>query len=342
MAATDSSRLRLGRAGFGVGDEAVAVRLESVMEIQCHGGSVAVRSVVAALEAAGALPCVRNGPGWASVSAGDPIAVQALLDLPHAPTIRTAEILLDQVNGALRAELVRHRDPSSTRPDRLLEALDVLIARGKVGRRLLSGWKVVISGRPNVGKSRLFNALAGFSRAIVNPTPGVTRDVVTYRTAFGGWPIELADTAGIRDTEDAIERIGIERTRREQGDADLSIIVLDRSEPLQTVDHELIEANPGALLVASKSDLPSAWDLHEACSKDSSIATVSAESGDGLEELISTIVRRLVPDSPAAGDAVPFRIDHLVALSQARDSLIAGDPAAAFRRLAAIAEDSPE
>jgi tRNA modification GTPase len=335
IAGTMPGRLRLGRAGLGLGDEVVAVRLESatpVVEIHCHGGSAAVRSVVAALEAAGARPWFggESGPG------DDPIAAEALADLPHAPTLRTAEILLDQVQGALGRELERLRHETQRGSGPALERLDALIGRGTVGLRLVTGWKVVISGRPNVGKSRLFNAMAGFARAIVDPTPGVTRDVVTFRTAFGGWPIELADTAGLRETEDAIERLGIARTRRAQQDADLAIIVLDRSEPLPTIDRELIGADSGALLVANKSDLPPAWAPETTFAGSSSIATVSAERGEGLDELIAAIVRRLVPDPPAAGDAVPFRAHHLVALHRVRDCLLAADLEGASRRLAAI------
>ena len=117
----------------------------------------------------------------------------------------------------------------------------------------------MIGGRPNVGKSRLLNALAGFPRAIVDPAPGTTRDVVRYPTSFGGWPVELADTAGLRGTDDLVESLGIERSRREQHQADLVLLVLDRSEPLQAIDRELIATTQGALLVANKSDLPPAW-----------------------------------------------------------------------------------
>ena len=119
-------------------------------------------------------------------------------------------------------------------------ALDSLIGRAAVGVRLIGGWKVVIAGRPNVGKSRLFNALAGYERSIVNARPGVTRDVVSLRTAFGGWPVELCDTAGERAAEDAVERLGIARSQAERRDADLILVVLDRSEPLQAVDRELL------------------------------------------------------------------------------------------------------
>ena len=83
-------------------------------------------------------------------------------------------------------------------PRRAIDELEILIKRSEVGLRLVSGWRVVLAGRPNVGKSRLLNALAGYDRAIVDPTPGTTRDVVTIRTALDGWSVELSDTAGLR------------------------------------------------------------------------------------------------------------------------------------------------
>src|SRR5262249_11455979 len=141
--------------------------------------------------------------------------------------------------------------------------VDALIRRAGFGIRLLRGWKVVISGRPNVGKSRLFNALAGFERSIVNASPGVTRDVVSLRTAFGGWPVAISDTAGDRNTGDSVESLGIGRARRERHDADLVVLVLDRSEPLHDVDWELLRATPQALIVANKCDLQPSWDFEE-------------------------------------------------------------------------------
>jgi tRNA modification GTPase len=337
MAETPIGRLRLGRAGLGLGDEVVAVRLPAripIVEIQTHGGTAAVRSVVSALEAAGARPC--TGSEAESTQIDDPIAVQARADLPHAPTLRTAEILLDQAQGALRRELdgLRLETQVGTRPP--LARLDALIDRAAVGLRLIAGWKVVIGGRPNVGKSRLFNALAGFARTIVDPTPGVTRDVVTFRTAMGGWPVDLADTAGLRGTEDAIEGIGIARARREQQVADLVLLVLDRSEPLQPMDRELIESTSRALVIANKSDLPAAWDHCEAFEGSSSVLTVSAESGEGIAALIAAIGGRLVPNPPAPGEPVPFRSDQLRGLEHALAFLSAGDHAGAEDRLAMI------
>ena len=338
LAESSAGRLRVGRAGLGQGDEVVAVRLDTAIpsvEIQCHGGAAAVASVVAALEAAGARRW--EGGELDPGSGDDPIGAQALEDLSHASTLRTAEVLLDQAQGTLRHELVRLSAELECSGESALAGLNALIRRAAVGLRLIPGWKVVIAGRPNVGKSRLFNALAGFARAIVDPTPGVTRDVVTLRTAFGGWPVELADTAGLRRTGDAIESMGIARARRAQEGADLVLLVLDRSEPLRPEDRELIELTEGALLVANKSDLPPAWHPHELSRVGPSIATVSAERGEGIAELIAGIVGRLVPDPPGPGDAVPFRPDQLDALIAARSDRLAGDPTTAARRLAAMA-----
>ena len=205
-----------------------------------------------------------------------------------------------------------------------IEHLDRLIARGQVGVRLTTGWRVVIAGRPNVGKSRLLNALAGYQRAIVDPTPGTTRDLVTALTAFDGWPVELVDTAGVRETDDAIERSGIDRTLQQTETADLVLKVLDRSEPLQVDDRTLMSSPGPALLVANKADLPPAWELCEATAT-ASILAVSAERGDGLDHLLATVVAALVPVTPEPGAGVPFRREYLDRLVLARAALAGGN-----------------
>jgi len=331
LARTATGRLRVGRIGLGLGDEVVAVVVETeppAVEIQCHGGAAAVSMVLGALEAAGA---ERSG-GLRSADADHPsggLLADAVCDLARAPTLRTAEILLDQAQGALSREVSRLIGTTDQDRARALAGLDVLAARAAVGLRLLSGWKIVIAGRPNVGKSRLLNALAGFPRAIVDRAPGTTRDIVSYPTSFGGWPVELADTAGLRGTDDLVETLGIERSRRAQDRADLILLVVDRSGPLLPIDLKLMATTKGALLVANKSDLPPAWAAGAANLEPHAIAAVSAERGDGMMSLIAAITARLVPDPPPPGGAVPFREAHLEVLTQARSCLLANDRAAA-------------
>jgi tRNA modification GTPase len=334
LAQTAPGRLRLGRIGDALGDEVVAVVLEAAVptvEVQCHGGTTAVELVVSAFEKAGAQRC----KSWqvTEQAANDRLAAEALNDLPHALTLLTAEILLDQAQGALRRELVGLAEAIDRQPGQALAEAEALIKRGSVGLRLLSGWRVVIAGRPNVGKSRLLNALVGFPRAIVNPTPGTTRDAVAIRTSFGGWPVELVDTAGLRVTNDALENLGIGISRREQQHADLVLLVLDRSEPLQAIDRRLVATTAKALPIANKSDLDSAWPAADLPIIANPIMTVSAERGDGVLSLIPTIVERLVPDPPSPGQAVPFRPAHLDDLRQISANLLANNRTAALRRL---------
>jgi tRNA modification GTPase len=304
--------------GAGLGDEVVAVVLGAEpfeVEIQCHGGPAPLALVVEALTTAGGT--VVEPDRWVESSKPSPIAAQAQLDLAEAPTVRAAEILLDQMQGALDLEIQRAAELAATHPIAALERLDELVRRSRVGCRLLNGWRVVLAGRPNVGKSRLLNALAGFDRAIVTATPGTTRDVVTVRTAFDGWPVELADTAGLRPTADDVETAGIALARARQAEADLVLLVLDGSEPLTSFDLALVDAHPEALRVVNKADLPRAWGPDPA-----STLIVSAERGDGLDPLIAAIAARLVPEPPPPGAGVPFRPEHLDRIERIRHMLI--------------------
>jgi tRNA modification GTPase len=298
---TPAGRLRLGRIGAGVGDEVVAVVVAGPppeVEIQCHGGSAAVALVVEAIGGQ-----VRSARVWARNSAGSSLRAEAQVALATAPTARVASIWLDQAEGALDDDL---NGLLGAEPTEAIAGLDRLIARAELGIHLTEGWRVVLAGRPNVGKSRLLNALAGFDRAIVDPTPGTTRDVVTSATAFDGWPVELADTAGLRPTLDSIEAEGIALARDRQRRADLVVVVLDRGEPLGYLDHAILATHPEALIVANKSDLPATWDEESI-----GALAVSAEQGDGVDRLVEAIARRLVPDPPQSGTAVPFRLTHL-------------------------------
>jgi tRNA modification GTPase len=328
LAASPVGRLRLGRIGAGLGDEVVAVILPGEdppsVEIQCHGGPAAMGLVVEALGAAGAKQTEPSD--WALHQGASRTQAEAIVDLAGAPTLRTAEILLEQTQGALDCELGQVIELIRQRSSSASEHLDHLIKRGQTGIRLLKGWRVVIAGRPNVGKSRLLNALAGYARAIVHSAPGTTRDVVTVATAFEGWPVELIDTAGFRATDDSVERSGIERALRQAERADLILKVLDRSVPLGEDDRQVIAHGGPSLLVASKSDLTAAWEPSHSALAGRPIHVLSAERGEGLDELQRAIVAALVSDPPEPSVGVPFRPSHLKCLERARDALRGGSP----------------
>ena len=328
LAMTPVGRARVGRLGAGPGDEVVVVVLPgrpAEVEVQCHGGPEPIALVLDALVAAGATSSTPEE--WLAATATSPIAADAWADLARAETARVAEILLDQAQGALDAAIHEVIGIIAGGDVRALSKLDALIGRSAVGLRLLGGWRVSLAGRPNVGKSRLMNALAGFERAIVDPSPGTTRDVLTARTALAGWPVELADTAGLRVADDPIEAAGIALARARHLDDDLVVLVLDRSETLSPADHALMANHPDALLVANKADLPTGWE------GDSIALAVSASTGTGIEPLIAAIASRLVLSPPPPGAGVPFRAEHVERLRAARARLDVGDPQAAIDAL---------
>ena len=321
LAETPANRLRVGRIGAGLGDEVVAVVLPvdpPEVEIQCHGGPAAVGLVTDALVAAGAERT--SARRWLRHSTGSTLRADAHWALTRAATLPVAAILLDQTEGALEADLARvvvALDTGDT--SQACSLLATLIDRGEFGVRLLGGWRVVLAGRPNVGKSRLLNALAGYDRAIVASTPGTTRDVVTIASALAAWPVEISDTAGLRLTDDPIESAGVDRARAHQRAADLVVVVLDRSEPITPADQAIRDDHPTALVVASKADLPPAWDAATGAD-----LAVSAELGDGIEDLVAMLVDRLNLSVPPAGSGVPFRSTHLQRLQAIRNQVEAG------------------
>jgi len=321
LARTRPGQPRYGRAGDATGDEVVALILPHPnqpdlldVEFQCHGGASAINLVMAALEAAGAER--RQPVAWVRHAAASPIQAEAEVDLAQAQTLKTAEILLEQAQGALERDVRQALSQIHTSIPRCIDHLRELVQRSETGLRLLSGWRVVLSGRPNVGKSQLLNALAGYERAIVSPTPGTTRDVVTLRTALNGWPVELSDTAGLRESLDLIESSGVTRAHSTRQAADLVLLVLDGSEPLTDADRGWIETWTDALIVRNKSDLPPdrGGDWPPAL-------LVSAVQADGLEELGSAITQRLGSTTLPPGGGVPFRPRHVRHLQAALHAL---------------------
>jgi tRNA modification GTPase len=294
-------RFWLGRAGGQVGDEVVLAvnKAEPLpwIEIHCHGGREAINFLIDVLCEQGLTPC--SWEAFLTKSESDPLRAAAAVALGRAVTVRTASILLDQCHGALGHALdaiTKNLDHGES--ERALLQLTLLLDQARLGLHLTQPWRVVVAGAPNVGKSSLINALAGYTRSVVAPTPGTTRDVVTVRVALDGWPVELSDTAGLRADAAPLEAVGIERARATLSDADLCLWVLEAA--MTPVWPEALA--PPVHLVINKTDLASAWDLDQAAGA----ARVSARTGEGIPELGAALARGLVPTPPAPGDAVPF------------------------------------
>ena len=312
LSETSPDCLRVGRMGSGLGDEVVAVwRGERpFVEIQCHGGPAAVSLVSQALLSGGATleeSCQND-----AVTKAVTIEEQAALDLAKAPTLRSAGMLLEQCYGALRRSIesvidaVDCQDFPSARTQ-----IQALLSHSEIGTRLLTGWRVVLAGRPNVGKSRLLNTLAGYHRSIVSGIPGTTRDLVTVRTAIEGWPVSLTDTAGLRESSDVVERHGVRLAREAHAQADLVLLLLDSSSPLVEEDHQLLAEYPNALVVRTKCDLPPMGDW-----PDLDYVAVSAETGSGIEDLIRRVAGQVLPVVTGEPMGIPFRAEHRLYLEE--------------------------
>jgi tRNA modification GTPase len=217
---------------------------------------------------------------------------------------------------------------------------------------------VVLAGATNVGKSSLINALAGYERAIVSPQPGTTRDVVTTRTAIAGWPVQLCDTAGLREAADALESAGVALAAGALMDADLVIVVHDASAveapeegdrhillrglrttiaamvPGQSPVVAALPAQVRLLHVHNKMDLVDASG-RRAFASVAGIAT-SAVTSEGLPELVEAIARALVPLEPAPGAAVPFTVEQVAVLEAAREAVGRQDQSALEAALHAL------
>jgi tRNA modification GTPase len=305
--------VRLGEPGRGTADEVVlAVRRghpEPWLELHTHGGPEVLRWHEELFSAQGVQVCT-----WQELeraTAGDALRVAALETLAGALTARTAAIALDQVHGALAQALAAVRAAlqrdDRAEADRLLADLE---RWRDVGAHLATPWRVVVAGAPNVGKSSLVNALAGYQRSIVSPQPGTTRDVVTTLTAVGGWPVELADTAGWREAGEELEAEGIARATAALAAADLGVWVVDgAAAPVWPA------ANPGRVVVViNKSDLPAAWPPETR----PDAVRVSAQTGAGMEELCRRLAMALVPAEPPPGAAVPFTAELGKVVAEAR------------------------
>ncbi len=345
---------------------------EHVVEISAHGSPVVLQSIVASALAAGARLAE---PGEFTLRAflngkRDLIQAEAVADLINAATPLQVRIAFDQLEGTLTEriaaidgelfDLIARLEASLDFPDEgyhfiepsevsrrirgVAMRVDDLLAGARAGRLIREGATVVVAGRPNVGKSSLFNVLAGADRAIVTPVAGTTRDLVSENIAIDGFAVTLVDTAGWRATDDAVEREGVVRSERARGVADLIVVVLDRSEPLRSEDEELLAQTAGRprIVVANKSDLP-ANRLRPAPTntvpvfvgpgfgllENVEIVEVSAKTGAGVEELRGAIVCALTGRESLRDTAAVSNTRHIALLEHARASLAAAADASA-------------
>lgn len=307
---------------------------EDVAELSCHGGRYVTQHVLRAALDAGATLAQPGEFTKRAFLAGKLSLTQAeaVADLIAAQSRQAADAALAGRDGALyrRIEAVTgslltiaaslaawidfpdEDTPAVETPVLLpqlqtaLRELDALLDGFEAGRALREGVDVVIAGRPNAGKSTLMNLLAGFPRSIVTDVAGTTRDVVEESVIVGGVPLRLADTAGLRQTDDAVERIGVSLARERVARAGLVLAVFDGAQPLSDDDRLLIGATGSrpCVAVVNKSDLPPALDAAEiGALLHAPAVTVSAKEGmgaDALEAAIAQVLRVSALD-PSAG-----------------------------------------
>ncbi len=357
---------------------------EDTAEIQCHGGSIVSGRVLQAVLEAGARPAAPGEFTRRAFVNGrlDLAQAEAVADLIAARSDAAQRLAWSQLEGhlstrveTLRASVVAARALCEAAIDfadedlpelentrlalalgRVREEVDALAATFARTRVRYEGARAVFVGRPNVGKSSVLNALAGRERAIVTPVAGTTRDVLEATITACGVPVVIADTAGLRDTDDVVERAGVERTRAALADAGCALAVFDGSAVLDAADHAVAAAVRGRPVVAivNKRDLPvvTTKDDVAALVGDAAIVELSALRGDGLRELEAAIARVLLAGTDGDDAEVGiFRERHrdaarraavdLARAAQALDAgapleLVASDIAAAADALGAI------
>ena len=323
---------------------------EDVVEVSVHGSTVIAGAVVRAAVEAGARMAQ---PGEFTLRAFvngrlDLAQAEAVRDLVEATTPLQAKVAFDQLTGTLSgrlAEIERELFGLSARleasidfPDEgyrfvgpgevaavlrgVRERVESLIREGRQGRLVREGATVAIVGRTNVGKSTLFNQLVGHERAIVTPVPGTTRDLLTEVVSLDGLRVTLVDTAGVRESGDLVEREGVARADRARAAADLVVLVLDGSVPLEAEDRRLLEATASSprVVVRNKADLAAAaWEAASDAATPAAIP-LSAYSGVGVSDLIRSINREL-GWAGASESPVLSNTRHIELLGRVHDAL---------------------
>lgn len=331
---------------------------ENTAELQCHGSPTVLR---AALDELFALGARQAAPGEFTKRAFlngrmELCAAEAVADIIDAETVECAKNAAGQLSGAISrkvdgiysalTDISSHYHAVLDYPDEDIEdfqlesyegsltsaltELERLLQSHERGKLMTGGIPVAIAGRPNAGKSSLLNALLGYDRAIVTAIPGTTRDTIEEKLRIGRLTLRLIDTAGIRDTDDEVERLGVERSRAAMSKAELVIAVVDGSGEITDEDREVIaqaESAPKGIVVLSKRDIaePDA-EITTALP----VVSLSSVTGDGMDELERVIAEQFpLPEVPAGeiltnvrqADAVKRAIEYM---RSALDAMRAG------------------
>ncbi len=329
---------------------------EDVVEINCHGGVVSTRKVLEAVLNSGAR---LSEPGEFTKRAFlngriDLSEAEAVMDLIRSKTDESAKIALEQAQGKTSKKVkevssklldaLAHIEAAVAFPEddvedvvsekvkksvkEVIGEVELLIENSNAGKIYRDGLNTIIVGKPNVGKSSLLNILLQEKRAIVTDIPGTTRDVIEEYVNIKGIPIKLVDTAGIRETEDLVEKIGVEKSKEYLEKADLVILMLDNSRALEEQDKEIIEFVKGkkAIIIINKMDLNSNLDLNyikERFSEENIIYT-SINTESGVEEVKDKIASLVNSGHISVKDVYITNVRHRDVLVKAKESLIGG------------------
>lgn len=327
---------------------------EDIVEINCHGGLLAVNRVLQLVLQQG----VRLAePGEFTKRAFlngriDLSQAEGVIDLIRAKTDRAMNVAIGQVEGRLSKQIqklrqalletVAHVEVNIDYPEYDAEQMTIEMLNGKAtyvkneierlldtskqGKILREGLSTAIIGRPNVGKSSLLNSLVHENKAIVTDIPGTTRDVIEEYVNVKGVPLRLLDTAGIRETDDIVERIGVERSREVVKHADLVLLVLNYGEPLTIEDEKLfsIIENTEAVIIINKTDIKKVIDIDHVreLAKDRVIITTSLVEDKGIEDLENAIANLFFQGNIETGDLTYVsNTRHIALLHEAKSTI---------------------
>lgn len=327
---------------------------DDVVEINCHGGAAACKKVLEIILSKGARPAE---PGEFTKRAFlngriDLSQAEAVIDIINSKTDMGRQSAVNQLEGGLKNTVYEIRDNLLTAIATIEAAIDYpehdieeetsqslknkitdiitrtdkLLNSSNKGKIIRDGISAVILGRPNVGKSSLLNYLLEEERAIVTDIPGTTRDTVEEYINIGGVAVKIIDTAGIRETEDTVERLGVEKSKNRAQNADLLLVMLDNSQALTSDDREILEMaqNKKSIVLLNKTDLIPVIETDEISKMvgEENIILLSVKEGSGIEKLTDRIHKMFLGgEINFTDDVMVTNLRHEKALKQAKESL---------------------